>query len=77
MDREKPLQVHCYSGYKSDERPLSFEWLGVRRSVEAILDRWYGPDYVHFKVRASDGAVYLLKHDERRDCWEIDTVAPG
>jgi hypothetical protein len=72
MIEKRDLTVHCYSGYKSDERPVSFEWLGVHFGVEAILDRWYGPDYMYFRVRASNGGVYILKHDERQDVWEIE-----
>lgn len=69
------LQIHSYSGHKADERPERFEWLGVELRIEAILDRWYGPDYAYFKVRASDGGLYLLRHDERQDLWEIHSRA--
>lgn len=74
MGEEPSLRVHCYSGYKADERPVWFEWLGVRRDVEAILDRWYGPDHMYFKVRTSDGAVYLLSHNEHDDRWDIQAL---
>lgn len=74
MDEKSEIKVHCYSGHKADERPVSFEWLGVHHTVGAILDRWYGPDYRYFKVRASSGGVFLLKYDEVGDTWEIEQV---
>jgi len=34
--------------------------------VEEVLDRWYGPDYTYFRVRASDGHCYILRHTRHR-----------
>jgi hypothetical protein len=31
--------------------------------VEKVLDRWYGPEHLSFRVRADDGKVYILRHD--------------
>jgi hypothetical protein len=31
--------------------------------VEEILDQWYGPRDIFFKVRSDDGNVYILRHD--------------
>lgn len=66
------LEVQTYAGYKPDERPLRFrlgdQWL----EVEELLDRWYDPQATYFKVRASDGAHYVLKHDERADAWTLE-----
>ena len=65
------LRVECYSGYKADERPVRF-YLGERKlEVEAILDRWYGEDYEHFKLRADDGNTYILKYLRSEDEWEL------
>ena len=74
MSEPLKLIVHTYSGHKADERPTHFEWMGIHYTVEAVLDRWYGPDYMYFRVRASNGAVYVLKHDEREDVWTIETA---
>ena len=52
------VEVVCYFGYKGDERPVSFRLRGQDHSVEAVLDQWYGPQDVFFKVRANDGNVY-------------------
>jgi hypothetical protein len=29
--------------------------------VEAVLDQWYGPKSVYFKVRADNGNLYVLR----------------
>jgi hypothetical protein len=67
------IRVECYSGYKADQRPLRF-WLDDREyAVTGILDQWYGPGYTYFRLRASDGHVYILRHatsgDE--DVWTL------
>ncbi|MCE5311061.1 MAG: hypothetical protein LLG20_25770 [Acidobacteriales bacterium] len=56
------LEVVCYSGYKGDERPIRFQLGGQDHFVEAVLDQWYGPEDVFFKVQAEDGNVYILRH---------------
>lgn len=69
------LQVRCYSGRKADERPTSFT-LGSREyQVEEVADQWYGPSRTYFKVRADDGNLYILSHDERAggDGWRLES----
>jgi len=39
------VRAECYSGFKTDERPLRFQ-LGAR---------WYDPDAIYFRVHAGDG----------------------
>ena len=55
------IEVVCYSGYKGDERPVRFRLSGRGYVVEELLDQWYGPQDVFFKVRANDGSVYILR----------------
>jgi hypothetical protein len=66
-----PLCVSCYSGYRPNQEPLAF-CLGDRRlEVKAILDRWYSPTQRWFRVDADDGHMFVLRHDEQSDEWEI------
>lgn len=52
--------VECYAGHRADERPLRFH-LGDRSyQVEEVLDQWYGPEALYFRVRADDGNLYVL-----------------
>jgi hypothetical protein len=49
------VNVECYSGRKADERPVRFHLEGKQYSVEAVLDKWYDPKSIFYKVRADDG----------------------
>ena len=72
-DAEMKVEVVCYSGYKGDERPVHFRQGGQDYFVEELLDQWYGPDDVFYKVRADDGNLYILRHNEREDEWSLES----
>lgn len=72
--RLKVIHVSCYSGYKADERPISFTLLGRELMVEEIIDRWYGPNNSFFKVLANDSRVYLIKYDQDEDQWTLEKI---
>jgi hypothetical protein len=55
------LNVECYSGRKADERPVRFRLEGREHFVEAVLDQWYDPGSIIYKVRADDGNFYILR----------------
>ena len=57
------LSVECYAGRVGDERPVRFRLNGNSYFVESVLDQWYGPDHLFFKVRADDDNVYILRHE--------------
>lgn len=66
-----PIRVACYSGYRSEETPRRF-WIGDRTiQVENILDRWLAPDHRYFKLLGDDGAIYILRHCQIRQIWEL------
>ncbi len=68
------LQVECYAGHKADERPVRFRLEDRDYLVEELLDQWYGPDDVFFKVRADDGNLYILRHisSVSQDDWNLE-----
>jgi len=67
------LRVQCYAGRKADERPVKFQ-MGEREFVvEEILDQWYGPGEIFFKVRADDGNLYILRHNSSPDEWQLES----
>lgn len=71
-----PVTVFCHAGYRGDEEPRAFMFgkphEGSKRiEVAEVIDRWYGPDYRFFKVRAPSGERYLLRHHEDSDSWEL------
>ena len=67
------VQVECHAGYKGAERPLRFRLGDHSYEVEEILDRWYEPEDTFFKVRASDGNLYVLSHTPgiHADLWTL------
>ncbi len=69
------LQVECYAGWKADERPRLFRIDGHEYLVREVLDQWYGPEDIFFKVRADDGGVYILRHDTSVPDGEWDLVS--
>lgn len=68
------IQVECYSGYKADERPVSFEACGEKRIVVHVIDRWAGEDHHYFKLLADDRKVYLIRYDRSNDFWTLEKV---
>ena len=70
----KKIEVHAYSGYKANERPLSFILDCEKLEVTNIIDRWYGEENDFFKVLADDGRVYLLRWHRTLDSWFLEKV---
>lgn len=67
------VQVQCYAGRIADEMPVRFRLEGHEYLVEEVLDQWYGPEHVFFKLRADDGNVYILRHETSvpEGSWEL------
>jgi hypothetical protein len=67
----KNVKVTAYSGYKANERPLSFIMNRERIEVREIIDRWYGVESDYFKILGQDGMVYILKWHRLLDVWLV------
>ncbi len=73
----KSIRVECYAGYRGDQRPSRFT-LGERTyEVLEVDDQWYSPGAIYFRVRADDGHVYVLRHDETADRWSLEGFRSG
>jgi hypothetical protein len=73
------VRVECYSGWKDSERPRRF-WVGDRPCVVSeVLDQWYGPEHLYFKVRGDDGNIHILRHDTSLPDgkWELVSFRRG
>lgn len=68
----REIRVECYAGYRADERPVRFFRGDQTLEIVLIDDRWYSPGATYFRVRASDGNLYVLRHDEGQDLWTLD-----
>ena len=76
------IGVSTHSGFKADERPVSFIWRGQEYRVQQVIDRWYeggmnpgSPALNYFKVRADNGSQYLIRYNALFDAWAI--AIPG
>ena len=70
-DRLLTVRVECYGGHRGEQTPRTLI-LGDRRiDVADVIDAWLAPDHRYFKLRGTDGATYLVRHDERSDSWEL------
>jgi hypothetical protein len=66
------IKVECYAGYKGEQYPRRF-FLGKQiLEIKEVEDQWYSPSSQYFRVRAGDGNVYILRHDQEQDCWRLD-----
>lgn len=72
------IDVQAYSGYKHNEKPISFRFQGKDYKVVEIVDRWYEgsvesnkPYMNYFKVRAEDAKEYILRYNNLFDKWSI------
>jgi len=66
------IKVECYAGYKGEQYPRRFTLRDLTWEVEEIEDQWYSPSSQYFRVRAGDGNIYVLRHDQERDFWTLD-----
>ena len=76
MDLLIPIEVEIYAGHRADETPRAFSLAGQRFLVRDVVDRWYqagrdptAPSASYFRVRTSDGEVFLLKRDNEAPEW--------
>ena len=67
------VRVECYAGRIADERPVRFRLDEHEYLVEEVLDQWYGPEHVFFKLRADDRNVYILRRETSvpEGGWEL------
>jgi len=73
---DSPVTVQCYAGYKGEQEPQRFMLGGRWLEVEEILKEWREPTAVFFRVRASDGRIYVLRRgvEAAATNWSIESV---
>jgi len=67
-------KVTAYSGYKANERPLSFTIDDNMLEVRDIISRWAEPEKDFFKVIADDDKAYTLSWNRQSDLWLIEKI---
>lgn len=71
------IKVNTYSGYETEEKPVSFTIGGKTLNIEEILDRWQGEAEEYYKLRADDDCTYIIKYDKGMDEWELTMMEKG
>lgn len=65
------ILVESYTDSNSVALPARF-YLGKEPiTAVALLDQWVAEDHSYFKVRGSDGALYILRHDLDHARWTL------
>jgi len=67
------IQVECRPNEVGEETPSRLMLDGRVLEVADVIDRWLARDHRYFKVRTADGAIYILRHDEPSQRWELIT----
>ncbi len=65
------IRVACHAGHRGEEEPRRLWFDGRAVEVVEILDRWLAPDHRYFKVLGDDGSIYIIRHDNRGEFWEL------
>lgn len=74
----QPITVHSYAGFKSDERPRSFELDGKKLTVLMVIKTWREESAqghhrkTVFRVHAHDGRQYDIALDEGTAAWSLE-----
>lgn len=71
------INVECCADYQGEETPRRFFMGANAVEIEEVIDRWIAPDHRYFKVRAGENDIYLLRHDELKDRWELTLFQSG
>ncbi|HET6469101.1 MAG TPA: hypothetical protein VFG43_12070 [Geminicoccaceae bacterium] len=65
------VEVECEGERAGAPSPARFR-LGARVvGTREIVDCWPGAGHVYFKLLGSDGATYILRHDEAAGRWRL------
>lgn len=65
------VTVTFSSGGDGNALPEAFTLGDHTFQVSKVIDGWFGADHTYVKLVASDGGIYILRHDLIADEWEI------
>ena len=72
MKAKAALEIHVESEPGHPEAaPKRFRLNGRVVEIAENIDVWYGRSYRYFKVKGSDGNLYILRFDEEQAAWEL------
>ena len=65
------VRVETYVDHGGVEKLRRVHFDSRHIEITENIDQWHGTDYRYFKVRGSDGNLYILRHDEFRANWKL------
>ena len=65
------VQAETYVDQDGVEKLRRVRFDSRQIDITENVDQWHGVDYRYFKVRGSDGNLYILRHNEIRADWEL------
>ena len=65
------VRVEAYMDQDGVEKLRRIRFDSRQIKITDNIDQWHGADYRYFKVRGSDGNLYMLRHNETRAEWEL------
>jgi len=65
------VRVETYVEQDGVEKVRRIRFDSRQIEIAENIDQWHGVDYRYFKVRGSDGNLYMLRHNEIRADWEL------
>lgn len=65
------VRVESHTVGDKPEQVVRFNLDGRQVEIAETLDQWHGADYRYFKVKGDDGNLYILRHDEPKEEWEL------
>jgi hypothetical protein len=65
------VRVECACSHRDEPVPTRLFIGGRTIALAELLDRWPGSDHTYLKLRAEDGATFILRHDLVGGTWEL------
>jgi hypothetical protein len=65
------IEVECETGHQGEATPHQLVFNHHSVAVIEVIDRWLAPEHRYFKVKGSDGALYIVRHDVPADRWQL------
>lgn len=65
------VAVECHAGYRGEETPRRFRLGECQVEIADVVDSWLAPDHRYFKVKDTQGDLYILRNDVASYRWEL------
>lgn len=63
--------VHCYSGFRYAEKPLTIESDTGLITITEIISEWQTENGHTFVVATDSNYIFELNHNDRIDLWSV------